>query len=148
MRNVGPNMEFKGTDFDRLQLLPTDDPQAASRNLSLSSAEFELPTTFQFGMSYPVTRGPEGTVTIHGLYMSNSFAVDEGRVGAEWGYKKMFALRGGYKITSNSDDLFGFSYGVGLRVPLGGSNLWVDYAGQTVSDFFDDVQHVSATFQF
>jgi len=69
-------------------------------------------------------------------------------VGAEWGYKKIFALRGGYKITTNTDDLFGFSYGVGLRVPLGGSNMWVDYAGQTVSDFFDDVQHVSATFQF
>jgi len=148
MRNVGSNMEFRGSDFDRLQRLNSDDPQASSRNLSLSSAEFELPTTFQYGLSYPVQLGPENALMIHGLYMSNSFAVDEGHVGAEYAYRKIATLRAGYKITTNSDDLFGFSYGVGLRVALGDSNLWVDYAGQTVSDFFNDIQHVTATFKF
>ena len=148
MRNVGPNMEFRGSDFERLQRLNSDDPQAASRSLGLSAAEFELPTTFQYGLSCPVALGPENSLMIHGLYMSNSFAVDEGRVGAEYAYRKIATLRAGYKITTNDEDLFGFSYGLGVRLAVGGSNLWVDYAGQTVNDFFDDVQHVTATFKF
>jgi hypothetical protein len=148
MKNFGPNAEFGGSDFERLQLVSGDNPQASGRSLSLSSASFELPSSFQFGLSYPVARGPQGSLMLHGLYLNNSFAVDEGRVGAEYLYKNDLALRAGYKITSNTDDLFGFSYGLGVRASLGGTNLWVDYAGQVVSDFFDDVQHISLKFVF
>ncbi len=148
MRDFGPNLGFSGSDFERLQQVSGDDPQAFPRSLGLSAAKFELPSAFLFGASLPLVRGSESTLMLHGLYQSNSFAVDEGRFGAEFMYRKDFALRAGYKLTSNDDDLFGLSYGVGLRVPLGGPSVWIDYAGQTVSDFFDDVQHVSATFQF
>jgi hypothetical protein len=111
------------------------------------SAVFELPSQFQFGMSYPMVRGTNG-LNFHGLYQNNSFGSDEGRLAAEYTYRKDAAVRVGYKLTSNNDDLFGLTYGLGLRVPLGGNAMWVDYAGQTVSDFFDDVQHVSLTITF
>ncbi|MBI1796570.1 MAG: PorV/PorQ family protein [Candidatus Eisenbacteria bacterium] len=148
MKNFGPNSEFGGSDFERLQHVSGDDPQASGRSLSLGSAKFELPSSFQFAVSYPIVHGPQGSFTIHGLYLNNSFAVDEGRIGAEYMYKKDFALRAGYKITNNSDDLMLFSYGVGLRAPLGGTSLWVDYAGQLVKNYFSDVQHVSVKFVF
>jgi hypothetical protein len=148
MKNFGPNLEFSGTDFETRQRLTSDEPNAAGRVLTPSSARFELPSLFQFGLSYPAVHGPQGILNLYGLYTSNSFMVDEGRAGGEYVYRKDYALRAGYKITSNSDDLFGLTYGAGVRLPLGDNHLWVDYAGQSVSDFFDDVQHVTLTFQF
>lgn len=148
MKNVGPSAEFTGSDLERLQQVSGDDPNAAKRALSSSSASFELPTYFQFGLSYPALRGPQGVLTLHGLYTSNSFMVDEGRIGGEYVYRKDYALRAGYKYTSANSDLFGFTYGAGLRVAIGSSHMWLDYAGETVSDFFDDIQHVGLTFQF
>lgn len=148
MKNFGANPEFQGSDFGRNQPVSGDDPNASNRELSLSSAAFELPSTFQFGISYPAWHAPQGTLSLHGLYSSNSFNVDEGRVGVEYLYKEQFALRGGYLINSIDDDLFGLSYGAGVRLAMGGSHLWLDYAGQSVSDFFDDVQHVTVTFEF
>ncbi len=148
MTNVGPNMEYSGSDLEHLQQLPGYNPFVAPRDLALSTAQFELPTAFQFGLSYPMITGDLNQFTLHGSYISNSFAVDEGRVGAEYGYRKLFALRAGTKITSNKDDLFGVSYGAGVRVPMGSANLWVDYAGQPVSHYFNDVQHISLRFLF
>ncbi len=147
MKNFGPNLEYSGADFERNIVLPGDDPQSGARTVSSGSAKFELPSYFQLGLSYPVMRGTN-SLTVHTLYQNNSYAVDDGRVGAEWMYRKDAALRVGYKFSSNSDDLFGLTYGAGLRVPLGSANVWVDYAGQTVSDFFDDVQHVAVSLVF
>jgi len=148
MNNIGPNLEYQGSDLQHLQQLPGYNPFVSPRSLGLNTASFEQPTNFQFGMSLPLVRGGENTFALHGAYISNSFADDEGRVGAEFVFKKVLALRGGYKITSNKDDLFGPSYGAGFRVPLGASGMWIDYAGQPVSKYFDDVQHVTLTFQF
>jgi hypothetical protein len=147
MKNFGPNLNFSGSDFELNQRLNVDDPQSGNKTLALSSANFEMPSTFQLALSLPLVQGVN-TFALHGLYQNNSFDVDEGRVGAEFVLHKVFALRGGYKITSNSDDLFGLSYGAGVRVPLGATQMWVDYAGQTVSNFFDDVQHVSLNMLF
>ena len=148
MKNVGPAAQYTGSDFERLQQIEGDDPTAANRALSSSSAAFELPTYFQFGLSYPALRGPQGTLTVHGLYTSNSFTVDEGRVGGEYVYRKDYALRAGYKLSTDGNDLFGFTYGAGIRVGMGASHLWLDYAGESVSQYFDDVQHLALTFQF
>jgi hypothetical protein len=148
MKNVGPSLDFTGSDFERLQQVSGDDPNAAKRALSSGSAAFELPSWFQFGVSYPALTSPQGVLTLHGLYASNSFMVDEGRVGAEYTYRHDYAIRGGYKLTTDGSDLYGFSYGAGLRLAVGSSHMWLDYAGQSVSDFFDDVQHVALTFQF
>jgi hypothetical protein len=147
MKNFGPSQAFSGSDFERNLHLPEDDPQAANRTVALGSAEYELPSLFAGGLSWPVLQGVN-TVTVHGLYQSNSFGVDEGRFGAEYGWRKTLALRVGYKYTTSDNELFGLTYGLGLRVPLGSANVYVDYAGQQVSDFFDDVQHIGVTLTF
>jgi fumarate hydratase class II len=87
-------------------------------------------------------------LALHGVYQSNSFNVDEFRVGAEYGYRKQFALRVGYRLTSNNNDIFGLTYGLGVQIPLGSTKMDLDYAGQSVSSFFNDVQHVGLTFRF
>ena len=147
MKNFGANLEYSGSDFERNLQIPGDDPQSGNRTVSSGSAAFELPSSFQFGMSYPVMRGANA-LNLYGLYQNNSYAVDDGRLGAEWMYRKQGALRLGYMFNSNESDLFGFSYGLGLKVPMGSSNLWFDYAGQHVSDFFTDVQHFAVRMTF
>lgn len=153
MKNYGPPQAFGGSDFERNQRLDEDDPQAAPHTQALQSSEFELPSAFSGAISWPVLRGVNN-LTLHGLYQSNSYDVDELRAGAEFNWRRDFALRVGYMFNSHQTEedetsLFGLSYGAGVRVPLGAeSSLYVDYAGQAVSDFFDDVQHVGVTFTF
>jgi hypothetical protein len=147
MKNYGSTLQFGGGDFERQIRLGEDDPNADTRTLAFGSSEYELPSYFSGGFSWPAVRGLNN-FTVHGLYQSNSFGVDEARVGAELGLRRDATLRVGYKVTSNDDDLFGLTYGVGLRVPLASTDLFVDYGGQQVSDFFDDVHHVSIRFDF
>jgi len=147
MKNFGPAQDFGGADFESNQHLPEDDPQAANRTVGLSSADYELPSLFAGGASWPVIQGVNN-LTLHGLYQSNSFDVDEFRIGGEYGWRRDFALRLGYKVSNNEDQLFDFSYGLGVRVPLGASSMYVDYAGQMVNDFFDDVHHIGISFAF
>jgi len=147
MQNFGPAQLYGGSDFDRNLQLPEDDPQSANRTLSLTTSQAELPSLFAGGASWPIVQGVN-ELTLHGLYQSNSFNVDEFRFGAEYAYRKEVALRLGYKATSSSDEIFGLTYGLGLQVPVGTSKVELDYAGQAVSDFFNDVQHVGLTFRF
>lgn len=147
MQNFGPSQLFSGGDFDRNLQLPEDDPQSANRTLTSSSSEAELPSLFSGSVSWPAMRGTN-ELTLHAVYQSNSFNVDEFRLGGELMLRKQFALRAGYKLTSSDDELFGLTYGLGVALPLGGSKVMLDYAGQTVSDFFDDVQHLGLTFRF
>ncbi len=147
MKNFGPNLSYNGADFETNLRPPDSDPQSGNRTFSSGSSHFELPSYFQLGMSLPLVQG-QTSLTAHGLYSSNSYDVDDGRVGLELGWRQDGALRLGYKFSGNDDDLFGLSYGAGLRVPVGGSAMWLDYAGQTVSDFFDDIHHVSLSLNF
>jgi len=147
MQNFGPAQLFSGAEFDRNLLIPEDDPQSANRTLSGSSATSELPSLFAGSVSWPVVQGVN-ELSLHGLYQSNSFNVDEFRMGAEYGLRKSYFLRVGYKLTSSDTELFGLTYGFGVTLPMGASKLQLDYAGQPVSNFFDDVQHVGLTFKF
>jgi hypothetical protein len=147
MQNFGPAQLFSGANFDQNLHLPTDDPQAANRTLTTSSSQAELPSLFAGSIDWPVVQGTN-EFSLHALYQSNSFNVDEFRFGAEYGLKKNYFLRVGYKATSSSNELFGLTYGFGVQLPVGNSKLGLDYAGQAVSNYFSDVQHFGLTFRF
>jgi hypothetical protein len=147
MQNFGNAQHFGGEDLDRSSQFPEDDPEAAPRTVSLTTSEAELPSLFTGSVSYPVLVGVSA-LSLHGVYQSNSFDVDEFRFGGEYVYRKQFALRLGYKYSSNDNEIFGLTYGLGVQIPLGSAKMDLDYAGQSVSDFFNDVQHVGLTFRF
>ncbi len=148
LKNVGPSMAFAGSDLDFGVVRPGDDPTAQPRTVAPSTSPFELPTYFQFGASYPLLGKGIYRATAYAAYQNNSFSRDEFRGGLEWTYRDDLALRAGYAGTGDEDDLFGFSYGAGVRIPMATNKLYVDYAGQTVSDFFDDVQHITLRLTF
>jgi hypothetical protein len=147
-KNLGPSMSFSGADFEQNLFLPSNDPTASRRTVTNSTAAFELPTFIQFGASYPLMNQAMNRAVLYGAFQNNSFARDEYRGGLEWTYRNDYSLRVGYGASGKENDLFGLTYGLGIRVPFGASHLTVDYAGQRVSEFFSDVHHVSlrATF--
>jgi hypothetical protein len=147
MKNFGASQEFSGSDFESNQQIPEDDPQAANRTVALSSAAYELPAQFAGGASWPVLQG-QNTLMLHGIYQSNSYGVDELRLGGEFEWKKVFAVRLGYRYTSDSSDLWGMTYGAGAQIPFSGGRMRIDYAGQMVSNYFDDVHHIGLGFEF
>jgi hypothetical protein len=143
LKSIGPNMTYSGTDFEFITPVPGADPQAAGRNVATQSAAFELPTSLQVSVGVPVVQGVN-PVNVFGAYNSNSFGRDEGRFGAEWTLKKMLSLRGGYIYSGDSNASYQYSYGLGLRVPLGSSHMNVDWAAQPLhGGYFDDVQNLS-----
>lgn len=148
LKNLGPSMAFSGADFEQNIFRPEDDPTAARRTVTNSTAAFELPTFIQFGVGYPLVTQGLNRATAYAAFQNNSFARDEFRGGLEWTYRNDYALRVGYGASGKENDLFGLTYGLGIRVPFGANHLIVDYAGQPVSDFFGDIHHVSlrATF--
>jgi hypothetical protein len=148
MKNVGPTFEFSGSDLELNVHRPGDDPNARPRTVTATTAPFELPTYLQFGTSLPLVGEGIQRANLYTAYQNNSFQRDEYRAGLEWMYRDQFGARVGWAGTGNEDDVFGVTYGIGVKVPLGSNSLFVDYAGQTVSDFFDEVQNVSLRFTF
>ena len=148
VKSIGPSMGYSGTDFERVLLIPGDDPQAPGRNNSTQSSEFELPASFQMAVGVPIVQGAN-PLNVYGAFNSNSFGPDAGRIGAEWTLRKMLSLRGGYHFIGDDETLFQYSYGLGLKLPVGGSKLSVDWAAEPVhGGYFDDVQYFSVGMTF
>ncbi|HKQ56631.1 MAG TPA: PorV/PorQ family protein [Candidatus Eisenbacteria bacterium] len=148
LKNLGPSMAFNGTDFEQNIFRPEDDPTAARRTVTNSTAGFELPTFIQFGASYPLVNQAQNRAVLYGAFQNNSFSRDEYKGGLEWTYRNDYALRVGYAGSGKDNELFGLNYGLGVRVPFGSNHMIVDYAGQRVSNFFSDVHHVSLRMTF
>jgi hypothetical protein len=146
MKNYGPRMEFSGPDFEESILDPADDPQAANRQWSLTSATFELPSSFQIGVSYDVDMGVNGMATLGLTFQSNDFSEDEYRVGVEYNMSKRLYVRAGYVFCDQEEYLYGASLGVGTRFNLGRVLASVDYSHSFITNYFDDIPEISLKF--
>lgn len=82
-----------------------------------------------------------------GAFQSNNFSQDEFRFGAEYSFKNMFFLRGGYTASSQTDYLYGANAGAGLKLKVSGSDITVDYTWSQ-TDFFKDNQMFTLKFAF
>jgi hypothetical protein len=149
MKNFGPNMRFDGPDFETSLRLPEDDPQAANHIVRLESTAFELPSSVQFGISYPVVNQGQSMLTAQAAFQSNNFSQDEYRGSLEYAWKEDFYLRGGFVGADQDQYLFGPSAGAGVHLPVGAGKVAVDYSfSALVEDFFDDLHQVSIQFGF
>jgi hypothetical protein len=150
LRNFGPEMRFTGSDFESFQRT-SDNPNADPRAMATQSASFELPSTFQLGLTYGAYQSGQNRLDLYGNFVSNNFGADQWRFGAEYGYGETFSLRAGFLATEDEGYIYqnSFSFGFGVGIPLGeASRLYVDYGLRTVSDYFDDTQALSLRFTF
>lgn len=155
MKNIGPNMQFSGSNLEQRMVLPGDDPSAQPHVVQLESSSFEIPSYLQIGVAYDVPVAEKTSATLYGTFQGNNFSTDEYRVGAEYRLGEHLALRGGYQgqvplkeSDRQGDYLYSFSYGAGFNINLGGRPFSLDWAGTHVGQFFDDNQQVSLRVEF
>jgi hypothetical protein len=159
MKDFGPDMSFSGPQFEKVLTDPDFDPQSPGKSVSTQSASFELPSYVQLGVSYDLYQNEQNKASAYGLYQSNNFSRDEGKVGLEYSFKNTFFLRGGYASDFSSKEkisgtdqqtktyIYGLTLGAGVKTKLGGTSVAFDYSW-TQTEFFDDNQFFTLTLGF
>jgi hypothetical protein len=138
IKNLGPNMKFDGPGFE--QIIGTEPRKS-------ESAPFELPSSVNFGISYDIYNYQNNRLMAQGAFQSNNFSEDEFRFGAEYSFKDMFFLRGGYTASNQTDYIYGPTAGAGLKLKVSGTDITVDYCWAK-TDFFKDNQVFTVKFAF
>jgi hypothetical protein len=155
LKNVGPTMNSSG---DGLSFTETNDNAGFDISSSQNHrvAAYQLPSLLNIGFSYDfyVTPTVDSTssaissdhrITAAANFTSNSFTKDQYRLGAEYSFKEMFQLRGGYVLEQNTwfdaqkrtSVYTGPTFGASFIAPLGkkGTTLGIHYAYQSTESF-------------
>lgn len=148
LKNFGPEMQFDGTNLD-IDVIPDEnDPNSSAKTVRAQTASFEMPSSLQFGAAWdPLYTNELHSMQVSGTFQANNFSNDEYRGGVEYGYNDRFFLRGGYVATEQDDYAFGATLGGGIKLPLGASNLVLDYSWVD-NEFFDAHNYFTVKFTF
>lgn len=101
LKNVGPPMQFNGDGLAVQGLLSSGSDQLT---IEQRSERFELPSMMNIGAAYDLNISELHRVTIAANFVSNSFTKDQYILGAEYAFKKMIHLRGGYLYEKDITD--------------------------------------------
>ena len=139
--NFGPEMRFSGPnlasgaevagDPRTADYRPFPDTTNPARKTALETIEFPLPSNFRLGIAYDVIDSGDNLLT---LALDANHPNDNSErlnMGMEYWYRKMAAIRGGYKFRlgeDRSDDEEGLTLGLGIHLTLGKRLLALDYA--------------------
>lgn len=146
IKNLGPKMRYDGRGFN-LDTETGDDPNSLPHTTRTLSASYEIPSYVQLGMAYKLMEQEKSVVHVTSAFQSNNFSQDEIQFGAEYAFDSRFFLRGGYSVSEQEDYLFGFSFGAGMALSLGETDVMFDYSWAK-SEFFDDTQYFTFQLDF
>ncbi len=148
MKSFGPKMRFTGSDFRFATDIPDADPSSTPRSVVTESAAFDLPSSFQVGVTYDALDDENGRLRVLSAFQSNTFASDAFRFGAEYEWRGQLIARGGATTAESDHDAWGVTYGGGVRAMLGETAVLIDYTRQSTSAFFAEQNLVSLTLRF
>lgn len=145
LRNIGPSMQYSGEGL-RFQAPGSENSSVDYlTNFYFRPQKFELPTTLHLGVSYDFKfAGGRDYLRAIANFTSNAFSRDDVGVGAEYSYKKLFQLRGSYKlplgaVESGAEDIYtGISAGFSVLLKTSKKNnnrVGVDYGFRTTRHF-------------
>jgi hypothetical protein len=139
MKNIGTKMQYDGRNLERTTRIPGSSPDADQgyfRGVPLTS---DIPSIFGFGVSYNLNFNEQNSVLVNGVFSNHNESSDEFYGGLEYAFQDLFFLRGGYTYNSQKrdDQIFDYTFGAGLKYPLGNFDFYFDYAYRQVSDYFD-----------
>ena len=147
--NFGTQMKLSGANA----LILYDPDQASSGNNSripgeIQMASWPLPLNFRIGLAYQLfdTEFHKAVVAFDAEHPNNNY--ESVSVGAEYVYRKMLALRGGYNSLFLQDAEDSLTLGAGIYYPLVGNVLLrFDFA---YADFglFDNVYKYTVGIDF
>ena len=138
MMNYGPKMSFSGDGFNRI---------LDGRQVSPKSTSFDIPSSFNIGVSHGFVESGKKSAVFNGNFRSNNFSEDLWQGGAEYTYDEKYSLRAGYNFSDQDGWIYGFSFGAGLVYEIGESNLVLEYSW-TETEWFDNNQYFTFKFQF
>jgi hypothetical protein len=130
VKNIGTNLTYKGSGLIT---------QTTSEYLDRIASNDQLPAVIELGVGYQRTITEENNLLISGVFLNNNFGNDNYKFGAEYNFRDLFALRGGYLLyenTNTSDVLYRFTLGAGLHYNVSGTDLTFDYTYRD-SQYFD-----------
>ncbi len=132
--NFGTKMKLEGNSA---LVLFDPDPNSTGNNgqipAYLQTDEWELPLNFRVGLSYEPFKNDmhKLLVAIDALHPANDY--ESVNVGAEYGFKDVFFIRGGYKSMFLQDSEESFTLGAGVKQTfIGNVAIKIDY---TYGDF-------------
>ncbi len=132
VKNLGGSLQYGGSG-----LWTTATDPSANRGLTyyqVGAGQFELPSTIAMGISYAKSIDEDNKLSVSGSFLNNNFTYDEYRIGAEYSFKDMIYLRGGYdytpQATTETPNIFqNFTAGFGINfASFSGVNITLDYA--------------------
>ena len=144
LKNIGNQLQFEGTGLTRRVQLPSQPGNATVNAVNIESEASEYPTQLNFGMAYTRQVAGSASLTVLGNFRSNSFDQDQFSGGMELGLRDILFVRGGYEYVENSQVTMwkGYTFGAGLNIEVGGTQVSIDYA-LAPTDYFDDVQFLT-----
>jgi hypothetical protein len=124
MTNFGTSMQMSGV---RAQILYDPDPIAQGNNdripARIQMDSWALPLNFRVGISYQAFKNEvhQAYISIDAQHPNNNY--ESLNIGAEYVFKNMLAIRGGYKSLFLADSEESLTLGTGLYYPILGNVL-------------------------
>ena len=109
MSNFGGKMKLSGRDLN------------LAGDVDLRTSSWPIPLNFRVGLSWEVLLSESGTLLLAGDFNHPTDANERLNFGAEYGFRKLLFVRGGYKFNYDEE---AFTFGAGLQL----SKFSFDYA--------------------
>ncbi|MDE3058662.1 MAG: PorV/PorQ family protein [Bacteroidota bacterium] len=134
VKNVGPNITYSGSDL--LRQGSTVGDIRGTQWYNVQAAAFELPSQMEIALAYDKKLNEMNAISIFSDYENNNYQDDIWKFGAEYSFKSLFFVRGGYNLSPNApkdptgkaSELYDYTLGAGINYDLGGVNFTLDYA--------------------
>jgi hypothetical protein len=139
MKNVGGKLKYSGSNLERSALMPSNSLIRENGYFSGVALAADIPSVFSFGVSYTANFNEDNAFLISGAFNNHNAASDDLYGGLQYGFKNFFFLRGGYnyQVQNSDNQIFGASFGAGLRYQLSSFVFVFDYAFRQLTDYFD-----------
>ncbi|RMH78583.1 MAG: hypothetical protein D6681_19960 [Calditrichaeota bacterium] len=141
LKNIGTNMHYTGSRLlvNGSAVGRNTAGQGVSEFVFRGTSSDQLPASVELGVGYKRSFAEENSVIVTGLFDNQNFGNDVIRVGVEYAYSDIIAIRGGYQFVDNTpseDQNYRFTLGVGLHHKFGNTDISIDYAFRD-SQYFD-----------
>ncbi len=129
LSNFGTRGQYKGRDL-YVRFDPDPDKYGDNPNLTteIQTDTYPLPILFRVGVGYPVVVGGDSRLNLAVDAYQPSDNTNSVSLGAEYSFRDLVALRGGYERLFQEDSEGGPTFGAGLGVGTGNYRLSFDYA--------------------
>jgi hypothetical protein len=136
LKNLGPQMQFGGSGL--YVSAEASDLNLGEQFYKVEAASFELPSALEIGFGYDVKIAEQNDLLLSASFQNNNFDADKYKVGAEYNFKNLLYLRGGYTFApelSSDERVYSFTVGGGVQYIVGGVDFKLDYAYQDTKYF-------------